>query len=154
MKKLALAALSVAALAASTPASADWRFTRWGMTPEEVQAAGGSQVVPSGKKSKDVPLIIKGPFLVGEVKFDDVWFIFKDGKLDTVALHAKMFREQEIAQALAAAFGEPSFQDRQRIGGSVFVSTRTYRDTAKGNAVELRCLGDCTVTYRALDQGF
>jgi hypothetical protein len=154
MSKLIAALVGATILAAATPAAADWRFTKWGMTPEEVQAAAPDQVVPSGKKNKNIPLIIKGPYEIGGIKFDDVWFIFKAGKLDKVVMHANFFKQDELAKALATAFGPPVDSDRSRIGGSVSVSTRNYRDVAKGNAVELYCLGDCAVFYTPLDQGF
>lgn len=146
-----LAAMVVCAMVA-TPAAADWRFTKWGMSPDEVKAAGGDQVVP-WKKKKPLPLAIMGPYEVGGVKFDDVVFVFDDGKLTEVVLHTKIWNQDKLREMLAASFGQASYKDRSRIG-SVPVTTDTYQDRDKGNSITLWCLGDCSVTYKPLDQGF
>lgn len=51
-----LAGLSV--LAVAPPAHADWQYTRWGMTPEQVVAAssGKATLLPAGQRPRMPPL--------------------------------------------------------------------------------------------------
>jgi hypothetical protein len=46
------------AMAIISPAMADWRFTRWGMTPEQVVAASQGKVhlLPTGRRPRMPPL--------------------------------------------------------------------------------------------------
>jgi hypothetical protein len=54
MKHTHLAAAFISVLAASAPARADWEYTRWGMTPEQVAAASGGavKVIPKAERRK------------------------------------------------------------------------------------------------------
>lgn len=150
-KRLLSAAICAAALAA-TPAAAGWRFAQWGMTPDQVKEAGGDQVVQWKKKDPET-LAIKTPFEVGGIKFDDAIFLFDGGKLSEVVLHTKIWNQDKVREVLAGSFGQATYKDRSGIG-TVPVTTDTYQDREKGNAITLWCLGDCSVKYKPLDQGF
>lgn len=85
MKRLLLAGLC--ALACSTPALADWRYTRWGMSPEEVIAAsaGAASAVKDekGKRVRDYRRLAVGEVAEGDTKFM-VEFYFDQKKLKLI----------------------------------------------------------------------
>lgn len=147
----ALVVTAAIALSA-TPACAGWRFAEWGMSPDQLRAAGGEQIVP-WKKNSELPLAIKTPFEVGGIKFDDAVFLFEDGKLSEIVLHTNVWNEARLRESLAASFGQATYKDRSSIG-SVRVTTDTFQDRTKGNSITLWCLGSCSVKYKPLDQGF
>lgn len=146
-------AITLLAACAATPAAADWRFTKWGMTQAEVVAAGEGQVVPSGFRNKYQPLVIKGPYEVGGIKFKQVRFVFENDKLTMVALDTHAFNQDELHKMLSASFGEATRKDAYRTG-PITDTTLTFRDAAKGNAITLHCGLECNVQYAPLDQGF
>lgn len=83
--RLAVAALAMAGLA--TPALADWQYTKWGMSPDEViTAANGTAQKVKDEKDKRVrklPRLATGKASEGKVNFD-VEFFFLDNKLSLI----------------------------------------------------------------------
>ena len=71
----------------SAPALADWQFTRWGMSPDEVVAASQGQVQRVKDKKdlrvRDLPRLAIGQVKEGDVAFD-MEFFFKDQKLSFI----------------------------------------------------------------------
>jgi hypothetical protein len=51
--------LALAMLLIATTADADWQYTHWGMTPEQVVAAsrGAAQVVPEKNRPRGLPML-------------------------------------------------------------------------------------------------
>jgi hypothetical protein len=76
--------LALILMAFATPAMADWQYTRWGMTVDEVVAAsGGSATKIKDRKDdrvRDLPRLAVGTTKEGDVTFD-VEFYFEKNKL-------------------------------------------------------------------------
>lgn len=135
-------------LASASPAAADWQFTKWGMTPAQVAAAGGSRIVPIVETAPRWQLTMPGPYKVAGLTFDDVTFAFDDGRLSEIELSAPSDSLGKVQQALASALGPPAYS---RFGGEVQI----YRDPAKGNSIKLRVMGPTIfLNYTPLRDGF
>lgn len=115
MKNILAAALALLPL----PALADWQYTRWGMTPDEVvAAAGGSAWLIKPKKSGAEEVIALGRHSAGDLDFN-VTFRFLDGQLNSVALFydnngvgGRLFRRDgqncnTVRRALESQYGSP-----------------------------------------------
>ena len=112
-----LAALTACTLLLSiTHASADWQFTRWGLTPAEVMRASKGAATPlssseSARSSAGSEIAeLTMPFASGDLRFDAT-FLFEGEKLSRVVLH--LADESKLAQlsgALERKYG-PAIQD-------------------------------------------
>lgn len=93
-------AVSILALIIPTAAKADWQYTKWGMTPEQVIAASNGTAKPTAPAT--IPMYqpiggptqteiaasgpsLRAPFTSGSREFD-AEFAFKNGKLSEVTL--------------------------------------------------------------------
>jgi hypothetical protein len=69
-----LRALSTLALiAVARPAAADWAYTKWGMTPEQVvkAAAGTAQITKSeSTDDPDLEMRVRGTYMAGPLRFE------------------------------------------------------------------------------------
>jgi hypothetical protein len=111
MKKLYPTLLSLSLILLSLPARAEWEFTRWGMTPEELQAAG--EVTPVSRREERITTDEKGTTLFKTQwqleQFDfDVYFNFsgKPQGLNEVLLISRGDTEG-IVSALTQKYGSP-----------------------------------------------
>ncbi len=114
---VALIALLLA-LAASVPVEANWQYTKWGMTPEQVKAAAGSRSVQrvsddeaAGHRIKDSrdQAVLKSTWKSGDFEFQ-VFFYFRDGKkLSQVSLELEDAANQGLAlvESLTQKYGKP-----------------------------------------------
>jgi hypothetical protein len=135
-----LAALMTLAVAA--PARADWQYTKWGMTRDEVTAASGGR---AALDSEGVLRLLDKITLAGQ-EFR-VFFRFDDsGKLMAVMLEGDTAYYQVIDSALAAAFGPAVTRSDEGFP--------TYVDRAKGNQIYLSDRYVLTIIYRAVETGF
>lgn len=76
--------LALFLMAFATPAMADWQYTRWGMTVDEVVAAsnGSAKKIKDRKDDRvwDLPRLVVGTAQEGDVTFN-VEFYFENNKL-------------------------------------------------------------------------
>ena len=145
--------LTFAILAASAaPAAADWQYTRWGMSPEQVVAASRGAVQlgppPSGKTYDGLTGRARGVHNEAGASFD-VYFHFdarvglarvaleRTGGADCAALHNR----------LLGALGRPASSTRQS-----YATIDQWRDRARGNVVGYVLVAKlpCTITYSVL----
>jgi len=85
------------------PARADWQYTRWGMTPEQVVAAshGNALLVPKTRKNDD--RLALGIYKVGHFEFA---VFFKFGKYGLSEVELSDVRDKkEVLQALQEKYG-------------------------------------------------
>jgi hypothetical protein len=142
-------ALAFAAMAAADAAHADWRFTKWGMSAAEAQAANAALVDKGGAHDGRTFLTLPGPHEINGVNFKTISLMFVNDKLSRVALRdASPTQMRDLLQALSTTFGSP-------MSSNLALKTFIFRDTAKGNTVELYCgYSECMVAYTPLAEGF
>ncbi len=80
---------ATSAVLAASPARADWQYTRWGMTPEQVVAASGgaAELLPPSERRTVSPLVssVDGTFEDGPLALRTVFsFDIKGGGLACV----------------------------------------------------------------------
>jgi hypothetical protein len=115
-----LICLAAAALAAgfSTAASADWAYTHWGMTPEQVAAASGGsvKVLDAGKQTRDDAdhwvLAAQGSFVDGALHYS-VGFTFdtRTNGLKCVMYNALGPDVATLKAVLIQRYGAPASTD-------------------------------------------
>lgn len=95
-------------------ARADWEYTKWGMTPEQVASAskGAVTVIPPGKREKGgiVESGAKGSYAMGAVKMD-AGFLFeaKTGLLVCVVYTVINMAQNEMLETeMVKRFGPPA----------------------------------------------
>lgn len=99
-------------LFAATSARADWQFTRWGMSPEEVVAASkGSAVVLSGADVRrysrgDKAAMLAMPYIAESFTFN-ARFLFSSGKLAEVDLDLTGGSPNDLVRAIRDRYGMP-----------------------------------------------
>jgi hypothetical protein len=111
-----LATMSVALLVSSATASrADWEYTKWGMTPEQVAKAsqGTVKVIPPDKRTRDAAdqneMAAEGKYLTEKLALD-VGFMFDPagGGLACVMYNALGDDALRLGKILAGRYGAPS----------------------------------------------
>ena len=144
---LAGTSLIVAGMAA--PAAADWRYTRWGMSPEQVVAASNGAVQlgppPQGKTYDNLTGRALGKHEADGATFLAFFHFDAANGLAKVALERSGGTACAALQgALVAQFGAPAKSTRNN-----FATIEEWRDTARGNLVRYILIGDlpCTITY-------
>jgi hypothetical protein len=148
--KMKRVGLFLAALVSLAPtAYADWQFTKWGMTPEQVIAAsGGSAVTPDAEKSKscsspsgeDKCLAIMPSYKVGSYKFE-VSFQFSERKLNRILLKVDPKEYPNVREMLLGVYGEP-ISDKK----TSFSSKAIWKDDRNKNSVSLNWMPDTYLT--------
>ncbi|MBO1022836.1 hypothetical protein IPV08_23025 [Methylobacterium sp. SD274] len=134
-----------------TQANADWQYTRWGMTVDEVNEASGKSLTTyrddSEAKSNNQSL------LIGGYKSDDIHFntYFRFGKtsklLETIILKAAPKLCGRVESRLIQTYGKPFKTDNI---DKVLVSHQWF-DRANNNKVDfIAHTGRCDVSYEPL----
>jgi hypothetical protein len=152
MKVSGVTALIFAAV--SSPASAGWQYTIWGMTPQQVVAASGGKVTlgegSPGDQISGSSLRVGaiGTHSSGKWQFGTV-FYFDDNKLALV--QAKLRNGQNGCGALWAdmksAYGKPFSEDHDTIS-----SDAIWHDAKKNNFISILEIGDlCHLSYKPLN---
>jgi hypothetical protein len=109
----AFVALALAAFAVPRPAAADWEYTRWGMTAEQVIAAsrGAASIVPIDSRYRNedeeyeitVEAVTSGPPVL------NIGFMFDipGGGLKCVVYNASGFDADAVRAMLVQRYGKP-----------------------------------------------
>jgi hypothetical protein len=141
MRRLPLP-FALAALFAAIPARADWQYTMWGMTPEQVVAASkGSAHLLAPDKQKTVPPLVssvEGTFQEGPLALRTVFsFDIKRGGLACV-FYGVEDAEQSIAfmDALLKRYGKPTSKTSLPAIGMETVSWQTGTDEIQVTATK------------------
>ena len=148
-----LIALAIAAAGVSSPALADWQYTKWGMSPAEVALASkGAASISNGQpgdRYAGAEIGAVGTYQSGDYSFDAV-FYFVANKLADIRL--------KLANSASQAYRLKN--DLDGVYGKAFDESKslyhliTYHDVPKNNRVDLLIIGDkATLEYRPLKDG-
>lgn len=152
-KRLAMTLAFLALL--SSPLFADWQYTEWGMTPEEVSAASDDTVtaIPeteqASRRNNVFTAKLEGTFSSGrfnfhsEFRFDNV-----SNRLRQVQLRLDDASQcQLLAQSLNTRYGEPD-----KVQALTVMERIEWRDSDEGNGIVYHVSDDsCSITYLALE---
>ncbi len=123
------------------PSFADWQYTRWGMTPDEVVAASNGaaskpQIAPPKKGRAVDDETVKGTYETPSFKFS-VGFVFENDKLAAVRLKPMPIDKiYDVGSQLASIYGKPIYdRDERTSGGICFLTNRKWRDEKAGNEI-------------------
>ena len=147
-----VAFLATVALAASAvPAGADWQYTQWGMTPDQVKAASDGAATDNADRLRDVDGLkaaLVAPYQGETVAFTAVFLFNEQDRLRYVTLNpiGKLSCPQ-VVQTLADHYGAPGNR-----ADMVRASTMRWNDLGADNLVVYLDLGggDCSVQYSKL----
>lgn len=133
--------LCVVAVLFSAPAFADWQFTRWGMTPDQVVAAskGAARLATEeetarldGPRQKQRRTLAVGSHTAAGIAFS-VRFVFENNRLVLVSTGVTRPEDAEpLRQALLMQYGQPAFVSRVSV-----LTQLGWSDRGRGNKVEL-----------------
>ncbi|MER9335805.1 hypothetical protein NKJ06_17750 [Mesorhizobium sp. M0293] len=138
----AFRSFALAALLPVTVARADWQFTRWGQSPDEVLKSSKialSQSTPEDQAGHAIPLIrgaalLNGIYAAPEFKAP-VWLYFADNKLSGVYLEiADGETASLIGGRLSNQYGAPAEKNDGSQGDCKY-SAKTWNDADRGNRV-------------------
>ena len=150
---LAKIIVTLAAVLFAAPAAADWQYTRWGMTPQQVTAASRgvaktnpAEVSDTGTHRSERALLA-GPYSAARMSFRAVFYFGNaDKKLSKVHLILQGGADcTDVRAELMNLYGPPLSQ-------AAGVVTR-WRDTKRRNTVTLANWGGggCNLEYEPLD---
>lgn len=126
-----------------TIATADWQYTRWGDTPEQVQRASAGMVAPYNDRKRDTPLLsakLAGMYKAGSTIFTAYFSFDKDDHLAAVDLQAERGVNCDLVVfELTKSYGPP--QDRSPHG------LMKWWDKNNGNVVIYTNYGSCAIRY-------
>ena len=133
---------ALAALIPVTMARADWQFTRWGQSPDEVLKSSEialNQSTPKDEAGHAIPLIrgsalLNGIYTTPEFKAP-VWLYFADNKLSGVYLEiADGETASLIGGRLSNQYGAPAEKNSGSQGDCKY-SAKTWNDAHRRNRV-------------------
>jgi hypothetical protein len=141
----------VAVCLLTTQAFADWQYTKWGSTLEELRAIPNQTILTtSPKEQKGLAFsfgtpMAKTTYKAMETTFD-VNFLFENNKLNGVVLYMKDIETAaRIGTALGDQYGKPEKDtaDYDKLS-DCYTTYRLWRDEQAGNVVSFRswaCVG-------------
>jgi hypothetical protein len=122
-------------------AMANWEFTRWGMTVNEVERASRYSAIKNGQ-GYGCMLEIHDPYTFRGVRFSVVKFCFDDETLlESVDLLASVAAYGAIEKSLRRAYGPP------QIPRGVDQLSSSWTDTERGDRIDLSLAENTVVTY-------
>lgn len=141
------------------PAYADWQYTRWGMSPDQVIAASGgkARVATADEASRYARLAGMTARAIGDYQTEEMRFSVEfhhdtTGALQLVALTLRDWSgNNRLREALLARYGRPVESDKLSMGESDL-----WRDGAGGNIVRayrLPGLKSMSILYSPLARG-
>lgn len=101
-----------------SPALADWQYTKWGMTPEEVVAASGGMARPDPHRNKhrtdSTESLLAAPYAAAGFEFDATFqFSRSSQRLERVHLDLiDTSRCSDLIGALRSRYGEPESESK------------------------------------------
>jgi hypothetical protein len=119
--------LALLATLIAPAARADWQYTRWGMTPEQVVAASGGKVslLPEKERPRIPPLITaaKGEFTDGQMRLRTVFtFNSESMGLQCVSYGVRVHDDDDAFKALLIGrYGQP-----QSTSGVEFLGQKNF----------------------------
>ncbi|WP_237476887.1 hypothetical protein [Lichenibacterium dinghuense] len=148
----AASALAASVLAGSVvPARADWQYTRWGMTPDQVTAASNAAAQPNPDRRLDadgLKAALTAPYQGAAIPFTAVFLFDPENRLQVVTLDpVGGIACPVIVQALVANHGAP-----ENDADPLRARTLRWDDADNDNLVVYADLGEgsCTIQYSRL----
>jgi hypothetical protein len=133
---------AVALMIGPAMALANWEFTRWGMTVNEVERASHYSAIRTGQ-GYGCMLQINGPYTFLGVRFSLVKFCFDDATLlESVDLLASVNAYSTVERNLRRAYGPP------QIPRGVDQLSSSWTDNERGDRIDLSLAENAVVTYR------
>lgn len=131
---------------------ADWQYTKWGMTQEQVRAAGTS--VKEGTDRSDrttLDFALEAPYVAAGHEFRAAFgFDRQSGTLSAVVLHPTNDSEcLTIRGDITSKYGDPFSEDRNQVA-----ATKIWKDAKERNRVEfteIPMVNSCSITYKPID---
>ena len=149
---MAILAMATSTLACSVPpAAADWQYTQWGMTPDQVRAASNDAAQPNLNRTLDaggLKAVLTAPYQGATLPFTAVFLFDDGGKLKLVTLDPiGDIACPVIVQALRANHGMPKGK-----ADMVHATTLRWDDVESDNLIVYLDLGhgNCTVQFSRL----
>ena len=143
IRNIAIAAIAMLA----SPASADWQYTRWHMTTQELQATSPNIVptTPSERRDQSNPYLgeslLKSGYNTEDLQYI-AYYMFRENKLVAVNLSSTRPQQQgpTANMRLEKIYGPP-YQDKSRrmAGGAMFctITDRQWRSERDGNVISV-----------------
>ncbi|NEX94209.1 hypothetical protein [Caulobacter sp. 17J65-9] len=155
MKRVLWATATVASLALCGSAAADWEYTRWGMTAQEVVAASGGQVAldagTSGDRTKGFTVGAVGRYEFEGYHFRSV-FYFNDSGLALIKNEAELKGYDhcmDLIDHVQALYGAPEAKIDEQ-----FMTARTWHDPKTMNFASVLAInsdnGSCSLDFQPL----
>ena len=151
MRNIAAVAVILCSFAASLPAQADWQYTKWNMTREQVLAAAqgdahADQVTkPRDRKIGDLDCSLVGRYAAEGIQFKSNFCFDKAARLKLVTLVPPYGTCHTLEKKLRAVYGKPS----RGADTEIYV----WRDAKKRNRVQLGfgfSPEECSLAYEPL----
>lgn len=144
--------LAPLALCVAMPAQADWEFTRWGMSPEEVVAASGpsAKIVAADPDTEiwDMDRLAVDAWERDGIVFE-VGYHFDDGaRLQFVDLLHEGPNCDRLVETSLARWGA-SQTERQSLGNGLLLTTHIWTDPENGDTLRVS-----NVTSDRVEMGF
>lgn len=152
MKILAVLALAFwPCFVCISSASADWQYSMWGMTLDEVIAASDGKArrfTDSGQDTDNEKVRAVAPYVAGDFVFDAIFsFNRKNDTLSEVKLLLKDGNGHSLYAALVNRYGKPVSENKDSI-----VPNARWLDRENNNNIVWLMIGEdyTAVSYRAL----
>jgi len=138
--RLMMAMSAVAVLsAAAGPATADWEYTRWSMTPEAVVAASGGKVRQvagrEGERVHDYDLVAQGDHRWRHFDLHAQFYFSPARELKVVRLTLKDNARCDAARRTLQAAHGPGGQEDLKIGDHTIMTFWHWNDEATGDFI-------------------
>lgn len=151
MRLLVCGVLLTAALSLSQAAKADWQYTKWGMSPDQVVSASAGAVSRSTSSLEGpngTALLASGTYAVVPGFIAEATFGFTNGGLSAVQLK---FPTDGKCYAIGIKLTEQYGRADDAV--DLLVSTKkTWNDTASGNKVVFNRFSEsCYLTYQPIN---
>lgn len=152
--------IALVLVALTLPAHADWQFTRWGMTIDEVVTASKGNVArtsPATLKKNRMELGLghayaRGTYSTGDFGFTS-YFYAPSGKLSGVRL---LLRDapanHRLLNQLTSVYGKPIEASASSLAGCTLRSAR-WNDKSAGNVVLFSAMTGCQSGSERLEFG-
>lgn len=144
--------LTVAAMIFAFPAAADWQYTKWGMTPNQLTSSVPGGVHTNDDRSRDAtPMIARlySDYSGGGMDFIAYFYFDGSDRLARVSLEPKdMGKCSDLRFELSNAYGQP-----HDTSISAVTDLAKWWSEETGNIVVFLQIGSgCAVTYSALKE--
>ncbi|HEX8644753.1 MAG TPA: hypothetical protein VF702_12660 [Allosphingosinicella sp.] len=143
---------AAATVALAGPASAHWQYTRWGMSPEEVQAANPALRAGEDRHHSFAGSLVRlsGTYREGGRDFVVRFGFNGENRLNTVYVQPAVPRDcRRMVAAVEARLGRGTPRSQIRN----ILDIRVWQDSAAGNQLQLIAIGNmrapqsCTIRY-------